>query len=155
VQLYRLRSALFDLPLLFSLSDGDLFPLPEGLWWRARGLGSASLALPALGFVSVTGRPEKLDPKRDLTAVPSWSRNSPGCPWSSNRSWVFRRVPPSLALWRALWNVGPRRSLGAVGTHAPYKAVPRYILGWKPELLYAFIAQDRETNHWRSLEQRC
>ena len=69
--------------------------------------------------------------KRDLTAIPSWSRNSPGCLLSSNRSWVFPRV-----------------------THAPYKAVPRYILGWKSELLYAFIAQDRETNHWRSLEQR-
>jgi hypothetical protein len=32
----------------------------------------------------------------------------------------FPRLPPSLMLWRALQSIWPRRSLGEVGTQAPY-----------------------------------
>jgi len=55
--------------------------------------------------------PYRAPGSRAASSRSNYSTKDPG-------SW---RVPPSLTLWRALWRIGPRRSLGEVGTHALYK----------------------------------
>ena len=51
---------------------------------------------------------------------------------------LFRRVPPSLTLWRALWSTWPRRSLGQVGTQRPYKTISDFSRRWQGALQPTF-----------------